>query len=176
MFRLRVLRRRGPRPRALLAIAIPLVLGVLAFASPTYVIGVSMRTTIAPGSVLLVDWATPRLEVQRGEVVLFRPPVATSVPLFVKRIVGLPGERVSIHDGRVYIDGVLLDEPYLAAGQTTTTDAADFEVTVPSGSVFVLGDNRADSWDSRNYGCIPTSSILGHAWLEFQPSISIAVL
>ncbi len=106
---------------------------------------------------------------------MFYPPNGSQVP-YIKRIIGLPGDHVSIVDGHVYVNGVELNESYLAANTPTTTTVADFEATVPAGSVFVLGDDRANSWDSRFYGPVPESSIVGRAWVAVGPTLSLAML
>ncbi len=175
-------RRRLARPgrRALLATLglIPVLVIGGVFASPFIVQHSSMVTTLEPGAVLLVDRVSPELNgIQRGEVVVFRPPIAgyTGEP-FVKRVIGLPGEHVSIRAGHVYINGQELAEPYVYDGELTTTSVADYELTVPAGDVFVLGDHRADSYDSRGYGPVPISSILGRAWLALEPGASPALL
>jgi signal peptidase I len=87
---------------------------------------------------------------------------------FIKRVIGLPGDVVEARSGHVYIDGRLLAEPYLPSGDQT----ADFgPVTVPAGRIWVLGDNRDDSCDSRCFpeGAIPESSIIGRAMLRVWP-------
>ena len=87
---------------------------------------------------------------------------------YIKRVIGLPGEHVQIENGNVYINGELLNEPYLQDGVTTTsTIFTDF--VVPEGYIFVMGDNRADSMDSREFGCIPISKVESKVWLRFYP-------
>lgn len=115
------------------------------------------------GELLLVDRVTPRLVgITRGEVVIFRPPLpGYSGESFVKGVIGLPGEHVVIHDGHVYVDGRLLDEPYIYGGQATTTGLREFAMTAPQDAVFVMGDHRADSWDSRGYGPVPIATSWG---------------
>lgn len=87
---------------------------------------------------------------------------------YIKRIIALPGEHVQIENGNVYIDGQLLNENYLAANVKTTSDIfTDF--TVPEGYVFVMGDNRTKSMDSRELGCIPISKLESKVCLRFWP-------
>jgi signal peptidase I len=112
---------------------------------------------------------------QRGDIVVFQPPTMHSEP-YIKRIIGLPGERVSIHDGAVHIDGKRLDEPYLNAptnGQGVMTDGSH---VVEPDHVFVLGDNRGNSSDSRMFGSIPISSIIGKASVSYWPPDEIEVM
>ena len=104
---------------------------------------------------------------ERGDVIVFHPPVtpASNQP-YVKRIVGLPGERVTFERGFVYVDRVKLDETYID-GAITSCDrqaACDLAGTVvPDGMVFVLGDNRQNSADSREFGFVDVDSIIGQA-------------
>jgi signal peptidase I len=108
----------------------------------------------------------------RGNIVVFEPPaaVATACPAggaFVKRIVGLPGELVSMRDGHVYVNGAKLDEPYLEPafrGRESGTWAR-----VPDRSYFMLGDNRDMSCDSRRWGVVPRGNIIGRAELRYWP-------
>lgn len=163
---------RPHRLLGVLALAAALV-GFLALANPWLVNGMSMSATLQSGEVLLVE----RLDVKdlaRGQVVIFQPPIAgyTGIP-FVKRVIGLPGDTVSIQDGAVYLNGQRLEEPYVAAGEVTATSSTPFSVTVPAGSVFVLGDNREDSYDSRSYGPVPVASIVGRAWLGVDAATAV---
>jgi signal peptidase I len=107
--------------------------------------------------------------VHRGDIVVFgRPPSSTATePDLIKRVIGLPTESVSGHDGSVWINGRRLAEPYVAAGCHGTADFG--AVTVPAGEVFVMGDNRCDSADSRAFGPIRRSTIIGRAFLVFWP-------
>ena len=87
---------------------------------------------------------------------------------YIKRVIGLPGEHVQIENGNVYIDGALLSEEYLQDGVKTTSEVfTDF--IVPEGYVFVMGDNRPGSMDSRQFGCIPISKVESKVWLRFWP-------
>lgn len=91
----------------------------------------------------------------------------------IKRVIGLPGETVEGHDGAVYIDGRILVEPYLAPDTAIT----DFDpVEIPAGHVFVMGDNRTNSKDSRVFGPVPESSIVGRALARIWPPGRIAFL
>lgn len=118
---------------------------------------VSMRPTLSEGQFLLINryvyrWASPR----RGEIVVLRTPGKPRW-LYVKRVVGLAEETLAIRNGRVVIDGKPLNEPY-ARGST----GPDMEpVRIPSDSVFVLGDNRAESEDSRHFGVVARAQLVG---------------
>ena len=88
---------------------------------------------------------------------------------YIKRVIGLPGEYVEIKDdGKVYINDKKLDEPYLSEG--VTTEGKTFrKIQVPEGYLFVMGDNRAHSTDSREFGCIPIKKIESKVWIRFWP-------
>jgi signal peptidase I len=85
--------------------------------------------------------------------------------LLIKRVIALPGEMIEIRDGKVYIDGEVLDEPYVS--QRTSGKSAP--VTVPEGHVFVMGDNRGASNDSRSFGPVARERIVGRAWVSYWP-------
>ncbi|MBX6341161.1 MAG: signal peptidase I [Thermomicrobiaceae bacterium] len=112
---------------------------------------------------------------QRGDIVVFHPPGQHSEP-YIKRIIGLPGDRVAIHDGAVYINGKRLEEPYLASQTVWRGIAAHQEITVQPGQVFVLGDNRGNSSDSRVFGPVPISQIIGKAWIAYWPPSQMQIL
>lgn len=106
---------------------------------------------------------------ERGDIVVFSPPVHSEKP-YIKRVIGLPGETVEIRqDGYVYINGKRLNEPYIQGGITECNQARCGAVRVPAGHVFVLGDNRRNSSDSRIFGPIAIDNIIGKAWLTYWP-------
>jgi signal peptidase I len=86
--------------------------------------------------------------------------------LLIKRVIGLPGDVVEIHDGHVIVNGQPLNEPYVA-GSTTTGFYAP--TTIPPLQIFVLGDNRGFSNDSRSFGTIPLEDVVGRAWFSYWP-------
>ena len=95
---------------------------------------------------------------------------------YIKRVIALPGEHIQIKDGKVYINGEELQEDYLPEGTITDSMARDgvsggqfLDLVVPEGTVFVMGDNRANSGDSRRFGCIPYEKIEGKVVLRFWP-------
>ncbi|MCX7912255.1 MAG: signal peptidase I [Dehalococcoidales bacterium] len=102
-------------------------------------------------------------EPQRGDVVVFKAPTGNED--FIKRIIGLPGDTVEIRDGAVLVNGVRLDEPYIAEKPAYTMPA----VVVPEGKYFVLGDNRNHSNDSHNHWFVDRRDIRGKAWLSTWP-------
>jgi signal peptidase I len=104
--------------------------------------------------------ATPR----RGEIVAFRHE-GDAREVFIKRVVGLPGDRIRIERGRVEVNGKPLQEPYVRAAD----DRSFAEVTVPASSVYVLGDNRANSEDSRAFGAVGDDRLIGRAVAGIWP-------
>jgi signal peptidase I len=108
-------------------------------------------------------WRSPR----RQQIIIFKPPYDTSLPDYVKRVIGLPGETVDVHDGAVWINGKKLEENY-TIGRTEPPskssligDFPGLPYTVPENCYFVMGDNRENSLDSRYWGCVPRNDILG---------------
>lgn len=89
---------------------------------------------------------------------------------YIKRVIALPGEQVKIEDGKVYINGQLLEEDYLQEGVTTDSKNPYLtEFTVPEDCVFAMGDNRQQSSDCRSFGCIPLEKIESKVWIRFWP-------
>jgi signal peptidase I len=106
---------------------------------------------------------------RRGDIVVFRKRVGRNIA-FVKRILGLPGDRVLIEKGTIFVNGQPLDEPYVQfplANETYPSDGEPLEV--PDGSYFVLGDNRPESSDSRDDWFVPVENLVGRAWLSYWP-------
>ncbi len=129
-----------------------------------YVRGSSMEPMLHNGQYLVVSKISYRFrEPQRGDIVVFVSPNGTGED-YIKRIIGLPGERVEVRDGAVWINGYRLDEPYLNSGipYTGTWSLGPDEY-------FVLGDNRANSSDSHAWGPLPRKNIIGKAWLCYWP-------
>jgi len=116
---------------------------------------------------------------KRGEVIVFHAPAGID---YIKRVIGLPGETIKIENNTVYINGEPLDEPYLreaideyaSSGRLYNEDY--HEVTVPERSVFVMGDNRTNSTDSRNIGVISYDKIVGRADVIFWPLNKIGLV
>jgi len=130
----------------------------------------SMEPTLRVGDRVLVNKMSYRLhDVNRGDIIVFeRPPNATpgGVEDLIKRVVALPGETVEARDGKIFVDGEPLAEPYLADG-VTTPDFAEAEV--PADHVFVLGDNRANSQASNVFGPVSEGLIVGRAFVRVWP-------
>ena len=136
----------------------------------------SMETTLEPDQFVLVDKLTPRFDsYKRGDIVVFAPPEswARAGTPFIKRVIGLGGDTVDIRDGGVVVNGTDLVEPYVFRldGQAQpTTDSLDHGIwTVPAGELFLMGDHRAVSEDSRLFGTVPIDHVIGRAWLRYWP-------
>ena len=112
---------------------------------------------------------------ERGEVIVFEfPDVIPSNPKrdFVKRVIGLPGETIEVKDGVPFVDGVVLEEPYL-----TTKDHSNVrKVELGAGEYYVIGDNRAHSNDSRSWGAVPEENLRGKVWMIYWPAPRIHIL
>jgi signal peptidase I len=127
----------------------------------------SMEPTLQTGDRVLVNrlsyhFRSPAV----GDVVVFRPPGLETAEPFIKRVVAVAGDRVSVHEGSLYVNGIAQVEPYVKeypiAGELR-------EVTVGPGCVWVMGDNRNDSSDSRVFGEVPRASIVGVAFAIYWP-------
>ena len=114
---------------------------------------------------------------QRGDVIVFNPPIPNADKPFIKRVIGLPGETVEVKNEGVYIDGVRLNEPYLHGVQTECYQTVSCPaVTVPKGYIFVMGDNRGNSEDSRAFGPVPINNIIGKAWVTYWPPDEVGIV
>lgn len=137
----------------------------------------SMETTFIEGDYVLVDRLTPMWNAYApGEVIVFRPPDAWSQrdDPFIKRVIAVGGDTISIDDdGAVRVNGEVLDEPYLfrnGNGDIEPTDVGGQSTwLVPEGQLFVMGDHRRSSSDSRIFGPVPVSSVIGRAVLRYWP-------
>lgn len=135
-----------------------------------YIPSESMSPTLEKGDRVLVNKLSYDLhDVHRGDVVVFeRPPnqPESTTKDLIKRVIGLPGEVIEARSGSVYVDGKRIDEGYLPEG-TTTVDLP--RQRVPDEHVFVMGDNRGSSFDSRRFGAIDEDLIVGRAFVLFWP-------
>lgn len=132
----------------------------------------SMEPSLLPHDRILVDKFVYRVRPPRpGEIVVLRPPTDPTRN-YVKRVVAVAGQTVAIHGGRVYVDGRFLREPYLHAA----TEGEYRPQVVPPGDVFVLGDNRENSEDSRAFGFVPVRNLVGRAVLIYWPPGRIRLL
>lgn len=144
----------------------------------TYAVeGKSMMPTLQDGNMLVVNKISYQVgELNRFDVVVFH---ANEKEDYVKRIIGLPGDHIEYKDDKLYINGQFVDEPYLETykeeieGRKLTGDFTLEEVTnemvVPEGSIFVMGDNRLGSWDSRHFGFVDIDRVVGKVDLRYWP-------
>ena len=149
-------------------------------AQPFQVKQTSMETTLEPGQ-YVVDKLTPRWNpYQRGDIVVLHPPAGwedrDDTP-FIKRVIGLPGDKVSINDGTVYVNGQALDEAGYTFQDQPTTPLGDTKAwTVGVDELFVMGDHREASADSRAFGPIKVGSVVGRAFLRYWPASTFGIL
>jgi signal peptidase I len=141
-------------------------LGINIISERIRVESISMLPTLYPGDYVIVNRLAYRFNhnPERGDVIVFKyPPNPEAIP-YIKRIIGLPGDQVHISDGKIYINGQQMLEPYL---KVTTNRGGDW--TVPEGQLFVMGDNRNNSSDSRSWGFVPYENIIGRAEVIYLP-------
>jgi signal peptidase I len=134
---------------------------------------ISMQPTLFPGDYVIVNRIIYKFTKgpQRGDVIVFKyPPNPDAIP-YIKRVIGLPGDQVHIADGKVFINGQLMLEPWL---KVTTNRGGDW--SVPASQFFVMGDNRNNSSDSRSWGFVPYENIIGRAELIYLPPQHWALL
>lgn len=151
-----------------------------------YIDGPSMQTTLMPQDRVLVNKMSYKLhDIHRGDVIVFdRVTNETQHDDLIKRVMGLAGETLEIRSCIVYVDGVLVYEPYLNPEQTSQIEPSarcgshtDMAPTVvPEHTVFVMGDNRVQSFDSRDFGPIDTDKVRGRAFVVIWPASAWAWL
>lgn len=159
------------------ALVIALVIKTFLFQA-FYIPSESMVPTLKVGDRVLVNKLSYDLhDVHRGDIIVFKaPPEARrdGIDDLVKRVIGLPGDTVEAReDGRVYVNDRLLDEPYLPKGTRTNNLPA---TKVPAGHYFMMGDNRSASSDSRVWGPIDKSAIIGRVFVRIWPPGSIGLM
>lgn len=146
---------------------------------PHKIKGQSMHPNFPDNEYLLTEKVTYYLrQPVRGDVVVFTPPVSETDE-FIKRVIALPGEKIVIEGGKVYVNGQLLKESYISENIRTQNGSflsEGVEYTVPPGEYFVLGDNRPHSSDSRAWGPIKKKSISGRAWVAYWPLTSAGTI
>jgi signal peptidase I len=168
-------------------LAVILFLGINLVSARVRVEGFSMLPTLNNGEYILISRLSYKIgNFQRGDIIVFRPPMYPDAPLwqrvfglpidddyedYIKRIIGLPGETVKIAGGAVYINGVRLEEPYIAAPPDYSS-----EWIVPAGQLFVLGDNRNNSADSHAWGFLPEKNVLGKALVVYWPFTDFMII
>lgn len=165
--------------------------------TPTLVKQGSMTPTILDGERVLINRLvrTFSMEIKRGDIVTLEKPASEADETqiakydtirglknkfvyyvleltktsYIKRVIGLPGEHIYIANGNVYINDEKLDEPYLEEDLETPRRGAFYDLVVPEGCVFVMGDNRMGSLDSREFGCVPLDKIEGRVSIRLWP-------
>ncbi|AKM83624.1 MAG: signal peptidase I, signal peptidase I [Candidatus Woesebacteria bacterium GW2011_GWF1_31_35] len=158
-----------------LAVGIFLIVYLLIL-RPHKIKGASMEPNFPDGEYLLTEKVSYYTkEPQRGDVIVFKPPISEDE--FIKRIIGLPGETVSIQNGKFLINDKELDEPYIKVDTNSGGFLKEGEkYLVPSGEYFVAGDNRPHSSDSRIWGPINKKVITGKAWVVYWPPKSTGLV
>jgi len=153
-----------------LAVGIFLIVYLLIL-RPHKIKGESMHPNFPDGEYLLTEKISYYLhDPQRGDVIVFKPPISEDE--FIKRIIGLPGETISIKNGYIYIDGKELKEDYISPSVLTFSGSfltEGKEYKIPEGLYFAIGDNRPHSSDSRMWGPIDKKSMAGKAWVVYWP-------
>jgi signal peptidase I len=154
-------------------------------AQPFQVQQVSMRNTIQDGQYVLVDRLTPHFDpYHRGDIIVFTPPTNVEAPggqPFIKRVIGVGGDTIELRDGKVYVNGIELDESsyvFTVNGEAQATGPLNgtSQWRIAPDELFVMGDHRAQSSDSRVFGPIKVSSVIGRAWLRYWPLADFGVL
>jgi signal peptidase I len=157
------------KPRTIVSLsaqlAVLLLIAAAFFMRTSPVDGLSMEPRVHAGELVLINTLAYKLgAIRRGDVVAFRHDAPTP-ETYIKRIVGLPGERVEVRDGVVSIDGRPLAEPYVRFNDRRNAAV----VTVPPHAYYVLGDNRAESDDSRSWGVLHDEDVVGKALVGIWP-------
>jgi len=181
-------RRRRARRWAYEWVAIVLVAVLAAFVLRTFVVqtfyipSASMTPTLQVGDRIVVNKLSYHLHaVHRGDIIVFRRPpnedcAGPPVPDLVKRVIGLPGETISDRNGTVYINGKALDQTWLPKHTSTTFTGTFAPVKIAANHYFVMGDDRTNSCDSRDWGTVPSSYIVGRVELRIWPLSRLAIL
>ena len=155
-------------PAILIALLINVFVG-----QATRVEGQSMEPSLHSDQRLVVEKVSYRFHgPERFDVVVLRL-VDESDELLIKRVIGLPGETVEVRDGRVYINGERLEEPFLTEKMRP---GRNITVTVPPLHIYVLGDNRNHSNDSRSFGPIALDNVIGRAWVSYWPPEQVGLV
>jgi signal peptidase I len=183
----------------IVAVALGLALGIQAFlVKPFRIPSESMVPTLQVGQRVLVDRVSLRFsDPDRGDILVFKPPEGQpstcgverpsdepcpegtperSDTNFIKRVVGLPGDHLKVIAGSVYINGKRQDEPFAHLDSQCPTCNLPREITIPKGEYYMMGDNRGESADSREWGPVPKKWIIGKAFMTYWPPGRIGLL
>jgi signal peptidase I len=182
---------KRPALGCLLEIVETLVLTLIIFfviqtfvAQPYRVEQQSMEQTLEPDQYVLVDKLTPRFDTyKRGDIVVFTPPkewLQSQGQPYIKRVIGVGGDTIEIEEGHVLVNGIELLEPYVYKEDGEPQETGDPLETkkwvVPDGELFLMGDHRSNSADSREFGPVEISQIIGRAWLRYWPINTFEIL
>jgi signal peptidase I len=149
----------------ILTLSVLLFLTINTVSARVRVESVSMQPTLYAGNFVIVNKLAYQLgQPERGDIIVFHYPPDPAQEPYVKRVIGLPGDVVEIRDGRVYTNDIPAYEPYVVGGT-----ARGGEWQVPAKSLFVMGDNRNNSSDSRTWGMVPMELVIGKALLIYWP-------
>ena len=130
----------------------------------------SMETTLLQNDRVIVSKIDYRFgPPMRGDIIVFNPPIDSSIP-YVKRVIATAGQTIDLRDGRVYVDGQLVEIPQAHGLTQPQAPRIAYPFRVPAGEIFVLGDNRQASSDSRTFGSVPIQNIIGKVVLPFWPA------
>jgi signal peptidase I len=163
---------------AVVAVAVALLIQAY-LVKPYRIPSESMENTLLIGDRVLVDRVSWRFSSPKhGDIVVFHPPIIDG-PVLIKRIVGLPGDKLSVSGGALYVNGQRQDESYVRRvdGRPVPTEpfvngrpwSLQQPYTVPAGDYFMMGDNRTNSGDSRDFGPVPRGQLVGHAFARYWP-------
>jgi len=151
--------------------------GIIAFIIITFigqvtvVRGASMEPTLHDRERLIANKISYRFESPgRNEIIIFKPPIGIKRN-YIKRIIGIPGDKIEIVDGKIYVNDQALEEPYVKHRSYENIPPT----IIPADSFFVLGDNRPNSSDSRYWGFVPRKNVVGKAWVVFWPLSKIRI-
>ncbi len=160
-------------------VVIALVLAFLMRAlviEPRYIPSGSMEPTLQVGDRIVVEKLTHRWQLpQRDQIIIFYPPFRDedgNAKAYIKRVIGLPGDRLKVEDGKLFLNGEAQTEPYIAEPITYDFPPVELnlkEITVPAGYLWVMGDNRNNSNDSHVWGFLPQQNVIGRAIFRFFP-------
>jgi signal peptidase I len=183
---------RKPALGCLLEIVETLVLTLIIFwviqsfvAQPYRVQQQSMEHTLEPDQYVLVDKLTPRFDsYKRGDIVVFNPPadwIQQNGQPYIKRVIGIGGDKVELKNGSVYVNGIkLLEDQYVFSENGKVQPTGELNGVsswvVPDGQLFLMGDHRANSADSREFGPVDISAVIGRAWLRYWPISTFEVI
>jgi signal peptidase I len=146
-------------------LSIVLFLGINSISARIRVESISMQPTLYAGDFVIVNKVAYKVgSPSRGDVIIFHYPPDPGREPYIKRVIGLPGDKITVTGGKVYINDVPVSEPYIKAPPS-------YEGTwrVPQDSLFVLGDNRNSSSDSHSWGMVPLANVIGKAEVVYWP-------